>query len=322
MNRKGINGLGVALIIFMIFVSLGGSFLGYRYWQTTQTALELKTPEERAVQEGIATSLVSVKARTIDKETNNAQVSTTLYAWLKSEPTKQLSNGQTTSATAGTDTTISNVVVGDTLVLAGFDNATYYPDPTFTEEVIEREGELIEVPVHAITTSLEMKIYDAGSETDISSSAGAVNLSLGASETDDIDWFQVKVNSAQKSFYLDSVVFDVPANSNIANIQMEGITESTEKINFMKDTADYRFKLAEPVFLREYQKWRSPSVVVTASGTDVTTEDVGVYFMDKQAYSSVNKQPGAILWGVENDADTELDIGMHYKSADVQFGVN
>lgn len=335
-NKKGVAGSSIALwIIAIVFIVGIGFFINFA---VRQTGIDEQTPEERAVETGNAPDLVQIKARTIDKETDDTQVSTTLYAWNPKEPTKMLANGKTTSATAGTDTTIDGVVVGDELELTAFSNATYYggilsgDKGTLSniKKTITREGETIEVPVHAIMAGgMSIKVYDASSENERYSKAcvdadALTNLTLVAGESDDLDAIEIKVNASQKSYYFDSIVFDTPASTNIDDITVSGMDETTEAVKFLKDKQNYRFQPTGgvPVFLREYQKYKTGAVKVKASATDPDDEYVDVYFLDRQQYKSVNgATAGSIQWGVENDKQTEQDIGHHYLESCMTFGV-
>lgn len=284
-------------------------------------------------------STVSLKIRAIDKETANVQVATTLFAWRTDDTTHMLSNGQTTSATAGTDTAVNGIVVGKTIAYVAFDNATYVGGKlsgdkgtlSFQEATIAEESPApLEAETHAlITGGISVKIYDASTETTIGSQCdnSPVNITLSsADQVEVIDWLEIEINATQKSIYFDSIVFDTPADSNIASITVDGMTDiSGQKIMFLKDKQNYRFAPSAPIFLHDFQTFKTGNIQVKASA-DVTTEDVDVYFIDRQEYKAVNTKDGhkagEIVWGVENDKDTPEDIGHHYLNACAQFSVN
>ncbi len=306
--------------------------------QFQQTAIDQVTPEEAKKEEAVTSGvLAQVRARTIDKESpTEAQVSTSFYAWDKAKPDTLIANGVSTSATAGTDTLVSGFVKGTTIEYTGFANSTYYGGELtgnkgtlkLQEIFIDDESETVEAQVHTIISQAqEIRISDASTETILDMGGGTgvgnslINITLDSADaTEDIDWFRLKINQTDASFYLDSLVFDTPADSNIREITVEGMDPSSSKIEFLSDKQNFRFTPSggNPIFLRDSQTFQT-GLINLKSKANVVTEDVDVYFIDRQRFKSISN---GIKEGVENDAETELDIGAHSDLTRTQFSVN
>jgi len=329
LNRKG-NATGVIVSGGVIaFVLLFGFFIF-----TTQTAIdEPQTEEEIAGAKALGTDVASVSVRTLDREDSagNLQVSTTVYGWKKDSPKTIVNNGVTTSATGGTDTSLKGWNTGDIAVLLGFGNNTFYGGKLVDgklvpqEFAIDEKSKVFELDVHRIIQlPQQVKIFDASAETDVENddaipSVSDVNITLDSEGSDSIDNLYFKINETNSSFYFNSIVFDTPADSNIKNIEVNGMVENTKSLQHFRDRQNYRFELSGGAkFYRDGDELKTGSVKIS-SRQDVVTEDVGVYFVDQQWFVSASD---GIQMGAENDLEAEEDIGAGDGLITLQFSVN
>ena len=306
MASKGVY--AILVIALLLIGGIGGTMVYYSRQTAMQTSVEDKTPAEISVESNAGT-LTQVKARTIDVEdASQSQVASTLYCWNKANPKVLISNGATTSATAGTDTTVSPVTIGSTIVCTAFDS-TYYGD--VVEKVIETEGELIVVPVHAITSSLYIELnYQSTYAT------GGYTLNASGMTANAVFTFaqmKVKNNNTYSAFNLKGFAFDKVASSNVTDLVLGGsVVESSEKITRLSDTADWRFDLSEAKLMRQYDELVFPSLVVEADGNgcdDAGADIITIRVFDEQQFKSAVSGTDAVLKGVETNAPSPADVG-------------
>ena len=344
-NKRGINAVGFSAIGVLVVLVLFMSW--YVYNGITQTALDkaqikadadakAKTEAGQEAPVTIKDTLVSGSLRTIDRTKDvESQVSTTAYLWDKVKKNVMLLNGASTSATAGTDTTVKNLIGGHTAEYVAFGNATYYGGKLIDgklqiqSEPVTQQGQVFESDVYSIiTTPLKITIDEAGSETILQTGDGCatslVNMSLVGSQTDEFENLKVTVNATQKNFYLDSVIIDTPANTNIQLIEVPAMVLNSEKVSFLGDSQNYRFTPKDgAVFLKAYESFSTGVIRFTAKGTDPTTEDVDIYFTDRQKYKAIGgSDAGEIAEGPENDKTTQEDIGHNYIDGCTQVSIN
>ena len=314
-NKRGMNSATIAIWLMVLLIAgIGGTYI---WGQVKETALdeakakadaEKKTAVETAVEvsDTIKDQLISGSLRAIDKTAGvDAQASTTAYVWDQANKKTMLLNGATTSATAGTDTSVKTLIGGHIAEFVAFGNVTYYGGKLVGDKLqiqsqeIDEQGEVLEADVYALlTTPLKVTITEAGSETVLdtgdSCDNSLVNLTLSANQEDAIENFKFEVNASQKNFYFDSVIVDTPANSNIDSIKIPAMTSRKDdstigSVVFLKDSDNYRFVPKDgKIFLKAYQSFNTGSVQIKAGGSDVVTEDVYVYFIDAQKYKAVN----------------------------------
>lgn len=314
LNKKGASGQTM-FFGFAVLAVLG--LLGYMVFvpqaPVQQTALQVPAEERSlAVNTG---QIASVKMKAVDQESSTlAQVSVPAYVWNAKEKNKLLNDA--TVLSASTTSTVNSVAIGDEICATAF-NGSFYGDTVC--KVVSQQSELIEIPVHAVTTGALMENYYKASIADVNSE---VNLSLGANQADSFTKLRIQNNKSNSRLNLKALVVDTASRSNISDVTILGMEENTALPQRLvaTDTANYRFDLPEAKALDEFEDFVSGTFTLKADGDGCITIATGegtsagdiviLRWVDESQYKSVKgDNAGSIASGVEDNANSPADVG-------------
>lgn len=326
LNKKGASGIAMLLVIgILAMVGLFG------YWvlvqspaPAQQTALQLA---DQTAQLSLATGageLALTKVRVVDKSSSNqAQVSAPFSCWDTKNPKVLLVDGTVSSSTSDTSVTVFSK--GQNVHCEAF-NASWYPEAddngvVGVEQLITSGGELIQIPVRRVSSSLLMELQYRNSIMDVNNE---INVSgVGASGEFSFDWVKVKNNLTYTSYMLKSFVIDTVANTNITDITLlsgdKAVVENSVRPQRLGDSANYRFDLPVAERLDAYETFTTGSLTFKADGDGCVSagglESLTLRVLDEQRFKSALANPAnVVLAGVENDNPTPADVGASDKS--------
>lgn len=308
MNKKGAMNPTWGVFILMALIVVGGGaylFLGPSQ-PVQQTSLQGVNVDQASVVANLG-EIASVKMKAVNKESATlAQVSVPAYVWKKNDPTHLLNDA--TVLSSSTTSTVNSVKVGDEICYRAF-NASFYGDEACK---VVGQSDLIEIPVHGVTTGALMETYYKNSIGDVNDE---LNISLGANQADSFTKLRIQNNVSNSEFRLKSLVVDTAARSNISDVTVLGMEENTALPQRLvaTDQANYRFDLPQALSLREFEDFETGTFTLKADGdgcNGANTDNVILRWLDEGAYKAVKgSNAGGISVGVEDDANTPADVG-------------
>lgn len=266
-----------------------------------------------------------------------AVTSHTYYVWLQRAGTSgwKLATNAGTGATTGA-TSITSASTGDKLKVVTFTTGAggYYGIPKEIDVV--KEQDTFDVYTYRSVSSIpKMELYDSGAKL-----AGSnQNLTIGTDATDAFDKLLIEINSTNRAYRLNSIMFDVnlSSGSNVSKIEVatgkvirstrsatrieEGVDgiKSISSVTLSEGTApkrsglrslvDFTFDLSEPVLLLQYDTFETGNIVITTSGGACGTgsgEYIGLIIADSDYYVGTDN---SLKFGRETDASSPADVG-------------
>ena len=322
MNKKAKAG-NVALWIasFSLVLLVGAVFyMGF----VQQSAVPSSPAEAQKQVEVVASTLSANKASTQSFVAKNqdsdtkAQVAPSLYVIETKNGVSTLIKDATAMST--TASTSVSTTTGAKIKAVAF-SSNWYGD--FSEYDVTSEQDSPVLKVYNITETLKSQCYDnAGTALAV----GQCNITMGAGASDKFNYIKIEVNTSDESFNFGMLGIDVPAASNVSDINVDGtssktsgssskgsvdssfaFSETSARPERLRTTLDYQFVPAVPIMLREWDSIKTPSIQIVASGTN-PLEVLTWYIIDSGKFKSVKTvTQDQILEGVENDAPSASD---------------
>lgn len=313
-NKKGAGSawIATAAIAMVVLVAMfgfiafqSGTFAG----KGSATAATAVKESAQAANFGKAST---VRFRALDQSQSTSavdQVATTLYL-IDSETGKRVGGASTTlSATALTSI---STTVGKKLKAYAFD-ATYYGEVQDVDVV--QEVQPVDLNVWAMTSGgLKIDVWDNSAElTD-----NQTNITLGAGQTDSLDYIKITVNVADAVFNLKGIALDLPSASNVTNFVINGMQKANVPQRLASaSSAEYYYELPQAKLLKSWDVFQTGTVAFTAhSSNNPNVEAFTLRILDEAYYSGADANKIGI--GVEDDAPSPAGVG----AADVTVAGN
>lgn len=220
-------------------------------------------------------------------------LATGMYAWKNGV---LIMNG---GALVADDRLDINAATGDELTLIAFDSTYPYAKPQTTTIKSETQFENLAVSDVIAGGNLQIKYYYDGAVL-----SAPETVTMGADEVLALDDISLKINTNNAAFNLGAVCFDTITDSNISNIDVNGLTKITvpERID---NTVDYCYEAPEQL-LTEWETFKTGNIEITAD-SDNPAENVTVYVIDKAPYIKIDQTLG---FGYETDETSPSDVGL------------
>jgi len=328
----------VGLIAFLVITVLLVGGLGVYYMAKQQTALERR--EAEVVPPALVGKSVTLSAVAYDQAADSpssTQAVAPLYVIL--EPTEVTdtkvkgngfaADGTSLSSSARTDVT-SGLKVGNKIIAIAVNKTVsagtgYYG---VWSDVKELDGQqvLLDLDVYKVAASGGQITLRDKDENTIDIGGGDVNLTLGASETEQFDYLRIENNNTNAAWNVVGFFIDKASGTNLTgfSIGASSKTEGTYEIGLAEtdkglertDADDEVFEFAEPIMLLEYDYIKVTDLQVKADGdgcASTTGEAFTIYIVDGTWFKS--SKENAMIFDWEDDSDSPSDVGASDLSA-------
>lgn len=233
-----------------------------------------------------------------------------------------------TTATDTTGGSLTTITAGSVVSIFGNGGVDYYVMPKTNICVNGQQG-TVNLDAYAIAaeSNIQSALFDSSGNA-LSAGNGGTDktTAMGASAKDQFSW-EIKVNAANKAYYLGAVGFATGTNisdaypigsafKEVATPQhMKDIAIAANSTAEATQTKTYTvFELTTPKLLTEYEKYRldfkveaSANDPVGAPGTAGASE---VYGLAKDATYIINPSSGVVELRIDDGTTSEADIGL------------
>jgi hypothetical protein len=329
MNRKGANGVGIALVIMMLVAIAGAGFIAYKQGLFTKTpetsvsnAAQTAAQVASASKEGDVAS-IGVYVRDLSADNTNSKVAVAVYCRDNDGTFVIDSTSSSTSAEITGKTSY-----GKTITCWAFNSTFQTKTPAVV--TVDEEYKHILVDGYYVATNGKLQVYNDQYAT---GTGGVVNVtSVGASGTGTLQKLRYTNNNTNQWFPIGGIYFDTVQSSNISSIDMTGaavlsgldhasanvvkstlstaVTARTDKWNQVFELDDDSATAGnQPVILQENDYLESGAIQVRGNGNGCTSagELVSMYSFTK-GYSRSTKGATILSNVHETDADSSAVI--------------
>lgn len=326
-NKKGANGLGIAVVLLMAIVVIGGALVLFGIIPiATQKAVSTTTTSEikTAVSSG---DISQLKIYVYDRANNDQSTKVAMQVYCLDQKGNMVIDGDTSSTTTALTGTANK---GDKLTCYAF-NATY----------MAKEGKSIDVTEDSTPISLDTyKAFGAGqakiqfyTNTYATGTAGVINVTIDSANTQaTLKSMRFEVNGSQMYYPLGGFYFDTVVTSNVSTIDLGGsavltgadhastqlvssnlaskVSARKEKWNIVYEVDDKSSEAGnQPVWLKSGNVLETGTVTITDNGNtcNQASDLISSYAFAKGFFKSALTN-GGIKFGHETDAVTPSAI--------------
>lgn len=241
-------------------------------------------------------------------EDSSTQVASTLYKWKDNDQRIYLGSE---SGSASSRTTDSSYVVGCDVFAEAIAFDDTYEYAVAKEQRMLTTNELVNLDSWEAVSSSNVRIRffdDTGSTT--------TSVSLSGDETYAFDKFDARVDTSNKAWDPQILMFDVPSGTNVSNIEVP----NAERVDVPQSQAasyEYAFKIGDDSnkpSLLGFETTVQESIQITADSDGTSGETVTVGYLDRAPYIT---QDDYYAYGVEDDASSPSTTGVGVVTKDL-----